>query len=92
MKSLILNISAYIGAELLQDASSYSERYYKIESCDRACCLWYPVDIIQELYHEDDDYFEYTLGYFEEEKHGGDFVGVFTWKSDYGADSIFGDF
>ena len=50
MKELKLNISPlYVKAEWLQDASSYNENYYKIESIGDSCCIHYPFNIIQEI-------------------------------------------
>lgn len=88
MKELKLNISPfYVDAEWLEDISCYNDNYYKIESHGGACCFHYPFNIIQEICHEDEGYYEYNLGYFE----GKEFVEVFSWTSEYGADSIFGE-
>lgn len=93
MKEVKLNIgSLLVRVEYLQYASGYNEKYYKIESCGDSCCIYYPFDIIQEIYHEEEDYYEYTLGYFESEEYGGNFAEAFSWTSEYGADSIFGEF
>ena len=45
--------------------------------------------IIQEICHEDEDYYEYSLGHFENDNYGGEFMEVFSWTSDYGESSIF---
>ena len=93
MKELKLNIGPlYVGAEHWQDVSCYNENYYKIESVGDSCCIHYPFNIIQEICHEDYDYYEYSLGYFENGEHGGEFMEAFSWTSEYGADSIFSKF
>ena len=92
MKEIKLNIDCYVRAEHLSDISYYNENYYKIESHGDSCCIHYPYHIIQEICHEEDNYYEYNLGYFEKEEYGGDFVEVFSWTSEYGADSLFGEF
>lgn len=87
MKELKLSIgSIYVKAEWLKDISYYNNNYYKIDSCGDSCCL-HSNDIIQEICHEDENYYEYNLGYFENEE----FIEVFSWNSDYGEDSIFGN-
>ena len=88
MKEIKLKIDCYVRAEHLSDISCYNENYYKIESRGDSCCIHYPYNIIQEICHEDENYFEYNLGYFE----GKDFVEIFSWSSDYGEDSLFGEF
>lgn len=85
MKEIKLNIDCYVRAEHLQDISCYNENYYKIDSCGDSCCTHHPYNIIQEICHEDENYYEYNLGYFE----GKEFVEIFSWTSDYEADSIF---
>lgn len=92
MKEIKLNIgSLNIRAEHLQDISCYNENYYRIDSVGDSCCIHYPYDIIKEDCYEDYNYYEYSLGFFEKEEYGGDFVEVFSWTSDYGADSIFSE-
>lgn len=50
MKELTLNIGPiYVKAEWLQDASSYNENYYKVESVGNSHCIHYPFNIIQEI-------------------------------------------
>ena len=93
MKELTLNIGPiYVKAERLQDASSYNENYYKVDSIGDSCRTHYPFNIIQEICHEDEDYYEYSLGYFENDNYGGEFMEVFSWNSEYGESSIFGIF
>lgn len=89
MKEINLKIDCHIRAEHLQDISWYNENYYKIESSGDSCGVHYPYNIIREVCHEDEDYYEYTLGYFSEGEFGEKFVEVFSWSSDYGDDSIF---
>ena len=48
-------------------------------------------NIIQEICNNA-GYYEYSLGYFEKEEYGGDFIEVFSWTSVSVADSIFGNF
>lgn len=93
MKELKLNIGPlYVKVEHLQDVSCYNENYYKIESVGDSCCIHHPFNIIQEICHEDYDYYEYSFGHFENGEHGGEFIEVFSWASEYGADSIFSKF
>lgn len=92
MKELTLNIGPiYVKAEWLQDASSYNENYYKVESVGNSRCIHYPFNIIQEIYNNA-GYYEYSLGYFEKEEYGGEFIEVFSWTSVSVTDSIFGNF
>ncbi len=92
MKELTLNIGPiYVKAEWLQDASSYNENYYKVESIGNSRCIHYPFNIIQEIC-TNAGYYEYSLGYFEKEEYGGEFIEVFSWTSVSVTDSIFGNF
>lgn len=92
MKELTLNIGPiYVKAEWLRDVSSYNENYYKVESVGNSHCIHYPFNIIQEICNNA-GYYEYSLGYFEKEEYGGDFIEVFFWTSVSVADSIFGNF
>lgn len=86
MKEIKLNISQlYVRAEHLAHLSCYNNNYYRIDSCGDSCIVHNPFNIIRETCYEEDDYFEYTLGFFENE----DFIGVFSWTTDYGEDSLF---
>lgn len=90
MKEIKLNINCYVRAEHLKDVSVYNENYYKIKSRGDSCYIRYPYNIIREICHKDENYFEYSLGsFFEGEEYAGNFVEAFSWSSDYGADSIF---
>ena len=90
MKELKLKIDPiYVKAEWLRDVSSYNENYYKVESVGDSCRTHYPFNIIQEICHEDEDYYEYSLGHFENDNYGREFMEVFSWTSDYGESSIF---
>lgn len=92
MKELTLNIGPiYVKAEWLQDASSYNENYYKVESAGNSCCIHYPFNIIREVGHNE-GYYKYSLGYFEKEECGGEFIEVFSWTSVSIENSIFGNF
>lgn len=72
------------GVEHLKDVSVYNFNYYRLNSFDDSC-HFYNDNIVEEIYYEDGDYFEYNLGHFEK----GIFVTVFSWSSEYGEDSIF---
>ena len=90
MKEIKLNISGSVRAEHLKDVSCYNENYYKIQSRGDSCGIHYPYNIIREICHEEDDYFEYSLGsFFEGEEYAGNFVEAFSWTSEYGAESLF---
>lgn len=86
MKEIKLNIGCYVRAKHLELSSFYNENYYEIDSVGDSCIVYHPYNIIQEICL--DNYIEYNLGYFEKEGQK-DFVGVFSWTTDYGADSIF---
>lgn len=88
LKELELNIGPfYVDAKHLEDVSCYNVNYYKVKSFGNSHCIHNPFDIIQEICHEEDNYYEYSLGGFE----GEEFIPVFSWTSEFGADSIFGE-
>lgn len=90
MEEIKLKIDCYVRAEHLRNISVYNENYYKIESRGDSCGVYHPYNIVREVCHEDEDYYEYSLGYFSEgEEFGGNFVEVFSWSSEYGEDSLF---
>lgn len=92
MKKIKLNIGCYVRAEHLKEVSYYNENYYKIESHGDSCFVHHPYNIIREICHEDENYYEYSLGYFfKGEEYAGNFVEVFSWTSEYGADSSFSE-
>lgn len=82
MKEVKLNIPLFLSSIThLKDKSCYNNNYYQIENYGDACCL-FGNNVIHEICHEDENYFELELGYF-------DLKGVFheelSWTSDYGA-------
>ena len=69
--------------EHLKDKSCYNHNYYKLESYGDWCNL--PYSILLEECHEDENYFTFSLGKFNEK---GEFVCVLEWDSDYGCNGI----
>lgn len=86
MKEIKLDIGCYVRAKYLDLPSFENENYYEIDSVGDSCIIYHPYNIIQEIAL--DNYYEYNLGHFEKEGYK-DFVGVFSWTSEYGADSLF---
>lgn len=84
MKEVKFKIPIWAGAEYLEDVSANNFYYYRLNRFDYDC-NFHNNNIVEEIYHEAEDYFEYNLGHFEKDV----FVTVFSWNSEYGADSIF---
>lgn len=83
MKALNLQIEIR-SVEHLEDKSCYNHNYYKVASNQP---WWYLFgnEIIEEVCHEDENYFTFALGHFDKD---GEFVSVIEWESDYGCNGI----
>ncbi len=66
--------------QYIKEKSCYNNNYYKIEPYGDWCCFFNGNDVIEEVCHEDEDYYTFTLGHFNNEE----FVGVLQWDGDYG--------
>lgn len=82
MKALNLQIEIR-SVEHLEDKSCYNHNYYKITP-DYPWSL-FGNDVIEEVCHEDENYFSFALGHFDKT---GEFVSVVSWESDYGCIGI----
>lgn len=64
----------------LKEKSHYNCNYYEIEPYGDWCCFFNGSNIIEEVCHEEENYYTFTLGYFNNKE----FKGVFQWDGDYG--------
>ena len=80
-----INISLDIAkVEHLADKSYYNYNYYKIFPQGHDCSFYNGFDILLEFCHEDEGYFDYTLGRFDEDDV---FCEALSWTH-YSFDSI----
>ena len=76
-----LNISLELETvKHLEDKSCYNCNYYELEPYGDWCIFFNGNNIIEEICHEDDDFYTYSLGHFD----GEEFVGVVQWDGEYG--------
>lgn len=80
-------IPMYTQVEYLKDVSVYNLNYYKINNHGDTCIIYFDNNIVREICHEEENYYEYDLGHFENDK----FVPILSWTSEYGEDSIFSE-
>lgn len=66
----------------LEDKSCYNCNYYEVEPYGDWCCFFNGNNVIEAVCHEEDDYYTFTLGHFDNEE----FVGVLQWYGEYGED------
>ena len=64
----------------LEEKSYYNCNYYEIEPYGDWCYFFNRNNIVEAVCHEDEDYYTYSLGHFEDKA----FVGVLQWNGDYG--------
>ena len=64
----------------LEDKSCYNRNYYELEPYGDWCLFLNGNNIIEEICHEEDDFYTYSLGRFD----GEEFVGVLEWDSEPG--------
>ena len=75
----ILNISLELkSAKRLEDKSYYNCNYYELEPYGDWCIFFNGNNIIEEICHEEDDFYTYSLGHFD----GEEFVGVLQWDGE----------
>lgn len=78
----ILHISLGLNSiKHLKEKSCYNCNYYEIEPYGD-WCYFFGNNVIEEACHEEEDYYTFTLGHFNNEE----FVGVLQWDSEYGED------
>lgn len=80
-----LNLQIEIDSiEHLKEKSCYNHNFYKIT----ANHPWWSLqgnDIVEEVCHEDEDYFTFALGHFDKD---GEFFSVLEWESEFGCYGI----
>ena len=64
----------------LEEKSHYNCNYYELEPYGDWCIFFNGNNIIEEICHEEDDFYTYSLGHFD----GNEFVGVVQWDDEYG--------
>ena len=64
----------------LEEKSHYNCNYYEIEPYGDWCCFFSGNNIIEAVCNEDEGYYTYTLGHFED----NEFVAVLSWDGEYG--------
>ena len=64
----------------LEEKSQYNCNYYELEPYGDWCVFFNGNNIIEEICHEEDDFYTYSLGHFD----GEEFVSVLQWDGEYG--------
>ena len=64
----------------LEAKSCYNCNYYELEPYGDRCIFFNGNNIVKAVCNEDDDYYTYSLGYFD----GDEFVPVLEWNGEYG--------
>ena len=62
----------------LADKSCYNCNYYELEPYGDWCIFFNGNNIVEEICHEEADFYTYTLGHFEDEE----FIGVLQWDGE----------